>query len=196
LTAVQRRGIAASCDSVATQAMKERNAAAQVNYELAAQAFEAAITHDSQSRDGYYNVSNTYLALRKPDQMLGAAQHLVTIDPMNRAALRLVAQAWQLKGRGDSALHYVTLADSLLPVEVTIGNFTPGEQSTSIGGLVTNFHETQSAAQKVVFEFLSAAGAAVASQTLDVPALDAGGTHPFTLQVIGAGIVAWRYHKE
>jgi hypothetical protein len=36
----------------------------------------------------------------------------------------------------------------------------------------------------------------VATQPLDVPAIDAGGNHPFTLEAIGAGIAAWRYRKE
>ena len=196
LTAVQRRAIAVACDSVAGQAMKERNAAAQTNYQLAAQAFEAAVKRSPLNRDGLYNLSNSYLALREPDKMLAMAQRLVTVDPMSRSALRLVAQAWQIKGRSDSALHYVTIADSLLPVDITVSSFNPGDQSVSIGGLVTNYHERPSAPLKVVFEFLNAAGTVVATQTLEVPALDAGGTHPFQLQAIGSGVVPWRYHKE
>ena len=196
LTAAQRRGIAASCDSVATQAMKVRNAAADVSYGLAAQAFESALRRDTQSRDALFNLSNTYLALREPEKMLGAAQRLVVVDPMNRGALRLVAQAWQLKALTDSALKYVTIADSLLPVEVAITGFSPGDSTTAIGGMVTNFHETSSQAQKVVFEFLRSDGSAVVSQGLEIPALDAGGAHPFQVRVAGAGIVAWRYHQE
>lgn len=196
LTAVQRRAIVVACDSVAGQAMKDRNAAAQGNYVLAAQAFEAGLLRSPQSRDGLYNLSNTYLALRQPDKMLATAQRLVQVDPMNRSALRLVAQAWQLKSRSDSALHYVTIADSLLPVEITISSFAPGDQNVSIGGLVTNFHDKASTPMKVVFELLNAGGTVVATQTLDVPAVDAAGTHPFQLQAIGSGVVAWRYHKE
>lgn len=200
LTVVQRRGIAASCDSASVRTMRERDAAAEVNYQLASQAFESALRRDAQSRDALFNLSNTYLALRDPDKMLGTAQRLVVVDPMNRSVLRLVAQAWQMKGRSDSALKYVTIADSTLPVEVAVSSFRPGDSSpgdsTKIGGLVTNFHETSSQAQKVVFEFLSSDGSPVASQTLDVPTLDAGGAHPFLLAVGGAGIVAWRYHRE
>ncbi len=196
VTAVQRRGITVACDSVAGQALKDRNAAARGNYQLAAQAFEAALQREPQSRDGLYNVSNTYLALRDPDKMLDAAQRLILVDPMNRGALRLVAQAWQIKGTTDSALYYVTIADSLLPVEVSVGSFNPRDSSASISGLITNFHEQPSAAQKIVFEFLTSGGTAVATQSLDVAALDAGATQPFQLQASGTGIVAWRYHKE
>lgn len=196
LTAVQRRTISASCDSTAIRAMKDRDAAARVNYQMAAQSFEAALRRDTLSRDGLFNVANTYLALRDTARMLAAAQRLVTVDPMNRTALRLVAQGWQLRGMGDSALHYVILADSLLPVEISISSFNPGDSSTSIGGLATNFHETPSQMQKVVFEFFAAGGASVATETLEVPTLDAGGVHPFQVRVAAPGIVAWRYHRE
>jgi tetratricopeptide (TPR) repeat protein len=196
LTAAQRRAITVSCDSVGINAMKARNDAARENYQLAAQAFEAGVRHSPQSRDGLYNLSNTYLALRDPDKMLVMAQRLILVDPMNRASLRLVAQAWQLKGKNDSALYYVTIADSLLPVEVSIGSFTPGDQGASIGGLVTNYHDQGSAALKLVFEFLGAQSNVVATQSVDVPALDGGGTNQFQTRAIGTGIVAWRYHKE
>jgi tetratricopeptide (TPR) repeat protein len=196
LTVAQRRAITVACDSVAMQAMTERNTAARVNYELAGQAFEAAVQKDPLSRDGLYNLSNSYLALREPDKMLPMAQRLIAVDPMNRGALRLVAQAWALKGKTDSALHYIVIADSLLPVEITINSFSPGEQKASIGGLVSNYHEQPSAAQKVVFEFLNSAGAAVATQPLEITALEAGGTQQFRLEAAGMGIVAWRYHKE
>jgi len=196
LTAVQRRAITAGCDSVATQAMKVRNEAARENYQLAARAFESALQQDPRSRDGLYNVSNSYLALREPDKMLSTAQRLVMVDPMNRSALRLVAQAWQIKGKTDSALHYVTIADSLLPVELSVSNFSPGDSSVSIRGLITNFHERPSAPLKIVFEFLNSGGTAVVSQPVDVGALDAGGTQPFQVQATGTGLVSWRYHRE
>ncbi len=196
LTAVQRRKITVDCDSVAGQAMKERNAAAQTNYQLGAQAFEAALQRAPQSRDGLYNLSNTYLALHDPDKMLAMAQRLVVLDPMNRSALRLVAQAWQIKGRTDSALHYVILADSLLPVEISVGSFSPGDSSATIRGLVTNYHEQPSTPHTVAFELLSSDGTVLATQTLEVPALEASGTHAFQLRATGTGIIAWRYHKE
>jgi hypothetical protein len=128
--------------------------------------------------------------------MLPVAQRLILVDPLNRGSMRLVAQAWQLKNKGDSALHYVILADSLLPVDVTVSRFSPGEQSVSIGGLITNFHDKPGVPFKLVFEFLTASGVVVATQSLDVPTIEAGGNHPFTLEAIGAGVEAWRYRKE
>jgi tetratricopeptide (TPR) repeat protein len=195
LTLVQRRGITAQCDSVARDVMKTRDAAAAENYKLAAQAFEAGLARNGQSRDGLYNLSNAYFALHQPDQMLPVAQRLMAVDPLNRNSVRLVAQAWALKSRSDSALHYVTLADSLLPVDVNVASFAPDEQNASLNGLVANFHEVPSIPMSLTFEFLDATGKVVATQTLDVPAIPAGANHAFQLQAIGAGIVAWRYRK-
>jgi len=196
LTAAQRRPIVVACDSVAGQVMKDRNAAAQTNYQLAAQAFEAGLRRAPQSRDGLFNLSNTYLALRESDKMIESAKRLIVVDPMSRGSIRLMAMAWQLKGRTDSALHYITIADSTLPVEMGVSRFSPGDSSVTIGGMVTNFHETGSAPHKIVFEFLNASQTVAATQTLEVPALDAGASHPFQLQVTGVGIVGWRYRKE
>lgn len=196
LTAAQRRPIVVACDSITGKALKDRNETARVNYELAAQAFEAGLRRSPQSRDGLFNLSNTYLALRQTDKMLAMAQRLIAVDPMSRGSLRLVATAWQMKGRSDSALHYVTIADSLLPVEVAVSRFTPGDSSVAIGGMITNFHETGSPPQKIAFEFLGAGGTVAGSQTLEVPALDAGATHPFQLRANTTGVIGWRYHKE
>lgn len=194
-TPAQRRLIVAQCDSVAADSVKKREATAAQNYSLAAQAFEAGLAHNAQSRDGLFNLANAYLALRQPDKMLPVAQRLVAIDPMNRNSVRLVAQAWALKSRSDSALHYVTLSDSLLPVDVTVASFAPGEQNVSLSGLIANYHSSPSTPLTLVFEFLDASGKVVATQTVDVPAIPAEGNHAFQTQAIGAGIIAWRYKK-
>jgi tetratricopeptide (TPR) repeat protein len=195
LTAIQRRSITVKCDSVARQASKDRDAAAAGNYRLAAQAFEAGLARNPQSRDGLYNLANAYFALRQADKMLLVTQRLVAVDPMNRNSLRLVAQAWQINSHTDSALRYVTLADSLLPVDVSVGLFAPEEQNVSLGGVVSNYHDVPSAPLSLTFEFLDGSGKVVATQALDVPAIPGSGNHAFQLQAIGAGIIAWRYRK-
>jgi tetratricopeptide (TPR) repeat protein len=188
-TAAQRKAIAVACDSVTAESMA-------VYYRLAAKAFDAGLVRDPYSRDGLYNLGNAYLAVRETDSMMAVAQRLVAVDPLNRNSMRLLAQAWQMKGKRDSALRYVTLADSLLPVDVTVGNFTPGDQSVAVSGIITNFHNQPTSPMQLVFEFVNGTGAVVATQTLDVPALQPGDNHPFQLQAAGAGILAWRYKKS
>jgi hypothetical protein len=172
-----------------------RDSSASGNYKLAVQAFEAGLAREPLNRDGLYNLTSSYFALHQADKMLSTAQRLVAVDPMNRNSVRLLAQAWQLKKQGDSALYYVTISDSLLPVDVSVGGFGPTDQGATISGVVTNYHNRGSAPLKLIFEFLNKAGTAVTTATADVPAIDANGTHAFQVQATGAGIIAWRYKK-
>ena len=183
------------CDREAADSLAVRDSAAATNYKLAAQAFEAGLAREPLNRDGLYNLTSSYFALKQADKMLATAQRLVVVDPMNRNSVRLLAQAWQLKKMGDSALFYVTISDSLLPVDVAVGGFGPTDQGASLSGVVTNYHTKASQPLTLIFEFINKTGAVVTTSTADVPTIDGNGSHAFQLQAIGAGIVSWRYKK-
>jgi hypothetical protein len=104
-----------------------------------------------------------------------------------------LAAAWQFKRNTDSTLRCLTIADSILPVEVSVTSFTPQEQNAALQGLVTNFHDKPSAPLRLTVEFLDNKGAVVASQTVEVAAIEPGSSQVFQTSAIGAGIVAWRY---
>lgn len=162
-------------------------------YRQAAQAFRAGLARNPSYRDALYNLTNVYFVTGQNDSMVATARRLYAVDPMNRTTIRLLAQAFQEVGKSDSTLHYITIADSLLPVEVNVGAFQPGDQNASVSGLFTNFHTVKSAPRKVTFEFLNGKNEVVSSQTSDIPALDPAANQPFQVQATGAGIVAWRY---
>lgn len=183
------------CDREGADSIARRDSSAVTNYQLAAQAFEAGLAREPMNRDGLFNLTSTYFALHQADKMLPVAQRLVQVDPMNRTSVRMVAQAWQLKKQGDSALYYVTISDSLLPVDVSVGGFGPNDQGATISGVVTNYHAKASAPFKLVFEFMNKTGTVVTTATADIPAIDGNGTHAFQLQPSGAGIISWRYKK-
>lgn len=186
--AIKRR-----CDPPSAQAMAAYDSASKGTFGLAIQAFRIGLAQNPYYRDALYNLTNTYLVTGQKDSMLSASRRLYGVDPMNRRTLRLLAESYQEQGKNDSTLHYITLADSLLPFEVTVGQFQPGDQNASLAGLFTNFHTTKSAPAKLVFEFLDGHGKVIATETEPVPAIDPSGNQPFQIQVIGAGIVAWRY---
>ena len=188
--------IRARCDSVTKAIMRDYDATASVTYRLAAQAFEAGLKINPFYRDGLFNLMNTYLQMNDSAGILPVAQRLVSVDPMNRMSLRLLAFAHQRFGHIDSTLYYLRMADSTLAADVTVSEFDPQAQSAEVKGLITNLRSATSNPFKIVFEFLNAKGEVVASQSDDVPELPAQGTHLFDLKVIGAGIQAWRYHKE
>ncbi|MBI1967350.1 MAG: tetratricopeptide repeat protein [Gemmatimonadetes bacterium] len=189
------RRLAARCDSVVRAMIHEHDAAAAGTYRMAARAFEAGLGRNPGYRDALFNLTNTYLVLQDTANMLPAAQRLVAVDPMGRGSLRLLAAAWQLRGKPDSTLKYLAAGDSLLPVEVSITRFGPEEQNASLNGLVTNFHDKPSEPLQLTIEFLDAKGEVVASQTVDIAAIEPGGSQGFQTSAIGAGIVSWRYKK-
>ena len=195
LTLVQRRAINAQCDSASVQALRANDATGHEQYLLAVHAFEMSVSKDSLNRNSLFNLSRAYMKVRDLDHMLSTARKVVNIDPLNQEALRTLAYAWQLKGVGDSSLHYVVLSDSLIPVDITVGNYTFEEQGANLSGVATNYHTTPSQPLKLVFEFLSIKGEVVASQTVDIPGLAGQANHAFQTQVTGAGIAGWRYKK-
>ncbi len=173
--------------------MKGYDAGVADQYQLAARAFEAGLRRNPAYRDALFNLANTYYITKNADKMLPVAAQLYAEDPLNRGTVRLIAGAWLLKQKSDSVLYYLQRADSLMPVEVTVSMFAPDSQSAAINGLITDFHTKPSAPLKLTFDFLDAKGAPVSSQTVDVPAIEAGGNYQFQAKAIGTGIVAWRY---
>jgi len=188
--------IRAECDDSTKRLMRAHEAAASGIYKLAAEAFEGGLKINPYYRDGLFNMANTYLTLNDSAKLLPIAQRLVGVDPLNRTSLRLLAFAHQRLGHVDSTLHYLRMADSTLATDVTVSEFAIEEQSAEVKGIVTNLRSAPSQPFKLVFEFLNVKGEVVAKQSADVPAIPAQGTYEFDLKAIGAGIQAWRYHKE
>src|SRR2546428_13102863 len=107
---------------------------------MSARAFEVGLQKIPNYRDALFNLANVYYVLRDSLHMLPVAQKLYAADPLNRTALRLMAQAWQFRGRGDSTLYYLTLGDSPLPVRGTIERFHTHDPNAPHRGKGTNVH--------------------------------------------------------
>ena len=189
------RRVAARCDSIAGAAMKAHDAASADVYRSAARAFEAGLVKNPYSRDGLFNLTNSYLALRDSAKMLPAAQRLYGVDPMSRTGVRLLAQAWNFRRNPDSTLRYLIVGDSLLSLDVNVTGFIMREQEASLEGVATNFHRKPSAPLTLTVEFLDVKGEPVTTQAMMVPAVQPSATHQFQAKGIGRGIVAWRYRK-
>jgi tetratricopeptide (TPR) repeat protein len=190
------RQVATRCAAVTDDTIKAfRTSLAAPRYRLAARAYEAGVAKNPNLREALYNLSGIYYLLNDTAKALPVAQRLYAVDPLNRSSLAKLAGAWQLRGRKDSTLEYLTIADSMT-VEVTIGTFTPDEQGAKLAGLFTNLKAKASPPEAVTFEFLNAKGDVVASQKQEVPAIDASGNHAFEIKGTGAGIVAWRYRRS
>jgi len=188
--------VATRCAAVTDDTIKAfRTTLAAPRYRLAARAYEAGLAKNPNLREALYNLGGIYYLLDDTAKALPVAQRLYAVDPLNRTSLAKLAGAWQLRGRKDSTLLYLTIADSMT-VEVTIGTFSPDEQGAKLDGLFTNLKTKASLPAAVTFEFLNAKGDVVATQKQDVPAIDASGSHAFGIKAAGAGIVAWRYRRS
>jgi len=189
------RQISTRCQPAAADTMRKFHALADPQYRLVAQTYEAGLKKNPYLRDALYNLAGISYLIGDTNKVLPLAQRLYAVDPMNRLTLAKIAGGWQLLGKKDSVLYYLTLADSL-PIEVTVGTFSPSENGAQLQGLFTNFRTKPSAPMKLTFEFLDATGAVVASQPQDVPALDAGANQSFKVVVDRPGITAWRYKRS
>ena len=165
-------------------------------YSLAAQAFEAVLAKNPYYRDALYNLANTYYQIRDTAKILPVTQRLIAVDPMNRTSNLFLAQAYQMRGKGDSAFYYLQVSDSILPVEVNVTELNLKEDTVAVGGLITNFHQRPSPPLTLAFEFLNAKGEVVGSRDYVVPAVDPEGNHTFRVEVQGPGVAAYRYRLK
>ena len=188
------RQIAARCAPAAADTMRKYHTLTDPQYHLVAKAYQAGLAKNPYSRDALYNLAGVSYLIGDSANVLPLAQRLYALDPMNRSTLAKLAGGWQLKGKKDSVLYYLTIADSL-PVEITVSSFTTGEKEATLDGQMTNSRPKASQPLKIIFEFLDAKGNVVASQPQDVPTLDPSGSQGFKLKVEQPGVVAWRYKR-
>ena len=193
--ALTARQVSARCQPAAVDTMSKYHALADPQYRLVVQTYEAGLAKNPYYRDALYNLTGISYLIGDSSKVLPLAQRLYAVDPMNRLSLAKIAGGWQLLGKKDSVLRYLTLADSL-PVEVTVGTFTTNEQGAGLEGLFSNFHSKPSQPLKLTFEFVDGKGNVVASVLQDVPAVDAGESKSFKLKADQPGIVAWRYKRS
>ena len=144
-------------------------------------------------RDALYDLALGYYRLGDSARTLPAAQRLVAIDPLNRASVRLLAAAWELKGRRDSVTKYTALADSGLGVDVTVTSFVPDSAGVALSLTAANLRSTSSKPLHLQVEFLDAKGAVLGGQTAEIPAIPPGQSQQTQLHAAAKGVVGWRY---
>src|SRR5207253_6105210 len=79
-------------------------------YRLGVQTYRAGLVKNPYHRDALYNLTGIAFVLNDTAKVLLLAQRLYAVDPMNRLSLTKLAGAWQLAGKKDSALYYISYA--------------------------------------------------------------------------------------
>jgi tetratricopeptide (TPR) repeat protein len=188
--------IRARCDSVNKATMKQHVDNSREAYTLAAQALDASLKLNPYYRETLIYRTNVALGQRDSALALSLARRLIAVDPMNRTSLRMMAFAQQTNGHIDSTLHYLRLGDSTLVGDVAITQFDSTDTGRELKGNVKNPRTSANAPFKLIFEFVNLKGNVVATETVNVPAIQPGQSFDFDVKPAGASIAAWRYHKE
>src|SRR5256885_14345429 len=85
-------------------------------YRAGARALALALTKNPYRRDALYSLGVGYYQLRDSTNLLAVAQRLVQLDPLNRSSLKLLAGAWDLRGRrGPAPQHLAPAGLALAP---------------------------------------------------------------------------------
>jgi tetratricopeptide (TPR) repeat protein len=187
--------LAVRCHPAAADTMRKYRIVADPQYQLTVKMYEAGLAKNPYLRDALYNLAGISYLIGDTSKVLPLALRLYAVDPMNRLTLAKVAGGYQLIGKKDSVLYYLTLADSLSP-DVTVSTFTTNEKGADLEGLLTNPRSKPAPPLSLTFEFLDPKGTVVVTQPQAVPALTAGANQPFKLKVDRPGITAWRYHRS
>lgn len=188
--------IKARCDSVTKGMVNEYVTNSREAYTLSAQALDASLKLNPFYREALIHRANTALGMRDSVTALDMARRLIAVDPMNKQSIKMMAYAQQANGKVDSTLHYLRLHDSTLVADVTISQFDSTDTGRDLRGLVTNPRPKASPALTFVFEFLDNKGTVVATEKVQVAAVDPAASSPIEVHARGAGIVAWRYRRE
>ena len=168
----------------------------QEAFTLAAQALSAALRINPYYRETLIFLANTSLGLHDSVNALAMSRRLLSVDPMNRQSIKIMAYAQQQNHQIDSALYYYKLADSTLVGDVAITLFDSTDTGRDVKVMVTNTRERQNQPYNIVFEFLSLQGQVVATDTVKVAATPPGQAQQFELKPAGPSIAAWRYKKQ
>jgi len=188
--------IRARCDSVTKQISRDFEKSSSEAFSLAAQALDASLKMNPHNREALIFRANTALGQRDSVTALAMSRRLVAIDPMNKVALKIMAGSQAQNHNVDSAVYYFKMSDSTLIADVALTQFDSTDTGREVKGLVTNVRDKPNAPFKLVFEFVDVQGQVVATDSVQVAAIQPGQSQQFAMKPTGASIAAWRYRKQ
>ena len=155
-------------------------------------AYTLALERNPFHRNALSELGSAYVETKDGANAVATLQRLVVLDPMNKMALHLMGQAWDLRGQTDSARKY-TLASDSLSLDITIASMVPDSSGITLTGVATNAGSAAARATHLTVEFLDAKGSVLATQGVDIPVLPAGGSQQFQAHAAAKAAVGWRY---
>jgi tetratricopeptide (TPR) repeat protein len=172
-------------------------------YENAVRLYVEGLKKNPNLRDALFSLTSTYITMGKFDDAVPIVARLLAVDPSNVKTYTQAAVVWRgvVKSSSNAKLTEIATDSAILysdlrlhsPVSVEMSpEFDTSTDSASLDGVVQNM-ATEAKSYQVTFEFLNAAGGVVTSTVANVADVPAKTGKPFSLNVAGKGIVAWRY---
>ena len=158
----------------------------------AIKAYALALERNPYHRNALSELGSAYVETKDGANAVTTVQRLVGLDPMNKMALHLLGQAWDVRGQTDSARKYTAISDSL-SLDITIASMVPDSSGVTLTGVATNSGSVAARAAHLTVEFLDAKGTVLATQGVDIPSVPAGGSQQFQAHAAAKGAVGWRY---
>jgi tetratricopeptide (TPR) repeat protein len=203
----KRLGVTASAPgAAATGPVADYNAAAtafnEKRYADALTAVDRFLATEPNSREALYIRARSLYELKRGPDAVKAATALVAVDPLSESAIQLLGAAYNITQNSNMAVK-TRLQLNALPVSVSSVAAAPSGGGVGLTATVTgraakdaNGKAIAPAPMTLVFEFLNAEGAVVATQEANIPALTPGQAYQLKLEVQGQGVTSWRYHRK
>ena len=162
----------------------------------AARLAEAALAQNPNDHAALALATYVYHALGNAERLRAIAERRRALAPLDDAAARATALAWELAGVSDSAARWRAEADTGLGWKVHVTQFQATEHSTSLNGYVANATQRGLDPLTLVFEFLDREGGVAFTTPVTVPALARAGRAPLAVRMDRGGAASWRYRRE
>ena len=167
--------------------------------EAAAADFQKALAREPGNRTALRNLLSTWNDLKNGQGLVETSAALLEREPLNEMARRYQIQGYIYLNDREAGGKAVDALDAM-PVTVDDVKMTSTGGGVSLAGVINGRDAKRqdktaipAAPLPLVFEFLNASGEVVATQTVTVPALQAGAIHQLSVTAAGAGISDWRY---
>jgi tetratricopeptide (TPR) repeat protein len=152
------------------------------DYARAAQAFKRLTDMWPNSRDAWYNYSNSLYASDQFQPLIPVAEKLLQLDPLNEDAALILARAYKETGQNQKALAALEKNEDL-PVKVKDPAMRLGTGKTTISGTVIGNKAAAGSPVTLRFTFYSATGTIGTQQvTVNAPAKDASAPFEVTFE--------------
>jgi len=155
----------------------------------------AALAHNPNDHAVLGIATHVNQALGDGAALLATARQRLALAPLDPTAARAVALGHDLAGSRDSATRWLTVADTGLVWNVHVNQFQPTEHAAFLNGYVRNAVPRALPALELVFEFLAADGAVVATTPVSIAALEPNARAPLSVRAEQGGAVSWRYRR-